>query len=310
MKLNSILFSIMTSAICHLDTVVSQEIFEESGKKYEGILETSIVRRAPFPDWLARFTGLSEWPGLDPPYIPLDFINIDEIPNIPIYKQGFCADVPREVCSFDCHGCAAHDDIFTCPKLSQTFDDGPSLATEKLLDNLNCKSTFFTLGINIVQYPHIYQRLKDDNHLIGTHTWSHRYLPELTNEQIIAQIEWGIWAMNSTGNHLPKWWRPPYGGIDNRVRHITRLFGLQAVVWNHDTLDWKFASGDPSITLHDILDVAHAWKNIKTGIILEHDSLETTVDIGLQIRDIIGVDQMTVSECVGGIDYIQEFDNN
>ncbi|CCH59814.1 hypothetical protein TBLA_0B09960 [Henningerozyma blattae CBS 6284] len=264
--------------------------------------------RTPFPDWLKRITGLYQWPGLDPPYIPLDFIDLSKIPDFGPYSLGFCANVPREACSFDCHGCMGHDEIFTCRKLSQTFDDGPTPATLRLLDSLDHETTFFNLGVNIVEHPDIYHRIQDDGHLIGSHTWSHRYLPALSNKEIIAQIEWGIWAMNATGHHIPKWWRPPYGGIDNRVRHITRLFGLQAVVWNHDTLDWKFASGDPSVSLEEILGRVHDWNRDKTGLILEHDSKETTVDIALRVKDIIGEDQLTVAECAGGNDYIREYD--
>lgn len=265
-------------------------------------------KQTPFPQWLTEFTGMTQWPGLDPPYVPLDFIDLDKIPDYLPHQAGMCLN-PREACSFDCDSCVEHDDIHTCSKLSQTFDDGPSPATERLLKKLNHKTTFFVLGINSVNHPDIYRHVDEAGHLMGSHTWSHAYLPGLSNEQIIAQIEWSIWAMNATGNHIPKWFRPPYGGIDNRVRAITRQFGLQAVLWDHDTFDWRLVSNDPLRTEDEIYEDVEKWINTKKGIILEHDGAHRTVDVALNILDMIGEDQLTVAECINGIDYIRKYKN-
>ena len=264
--------------------------------------------KTPFPDWLTRFTGLTEWPGLNPPYIPLDFIDFSAIPGYPSHSQGECHLTPPNACSFDCHNCVAHDDVHTCRKLSQTFDDGPTLVTPRLLDRLHHRSTFFCLGINTVNHPNIYRRIMQEGHLIGSHTWSHAFLPSLTNEQIIAQLEWSIWAMNATGRHIPKWFRPPYGGIDERVRAISRQFGMQAVVWDHDTFDWRLSANDPARTEEAVYADVMRWKVANAGgIILEHDATDRTVDVAINVLDIIGDDQLTAAQCIGGINYIKEY---
>lgn len=268
------------------------------------------AKQTPFPKWLTDFTGLTQWPGLDPPYIPLDFIDFDKIPPYEPYTQGHCFANPREACSFDCDQCVEPDDVYTCSKLSQTFDDGPSPATEKLLASLSHKTTFFNLGLNIVNNQDIYHKILEKGHLVGTHTWSHPYLPSLSNERIIAQLEWSIWAMNATGNHTPKWFRPPYGGIDNRVRAISRQFGLQAVLWDFDTFDWQLLNaGDSqtSRTEQDIYEDVMGWKHSNKGLILEHDGAFTTVNVGININNLIGDDQLTVAECVDGSDYIKKY---
>lgn len=263
------------------------------------------------PKWLSDFTGLHEWPGIDPPYIPLDFIDFSKIPPAPVHNSGECGNVPNipQVCSFDCHNCVQFDDVYSCPKISQTFDDGPSPATLRLIDNLKSKTTFFTLGINVIQYPHIYKKSADKGHVMGTHTWSHKFLPSLSNEQIIAQIEWSIWAMNATYGHLPKWFRPPYGGVDDRVRSIIRQFGLQSVLWDIDTFDWKLMLPKPTRTKEDILkDVSNFRKNRNNrGLMLEHDVFDKTVTVALALNEKLGLDQLTVPQCVGGIDYIKTF---
>lgn len=267
----------------------------------------SMTASSQFPEWLTKFTGLREWPGTEPPYIPLDFIDMSKIPKHPRREPGTCP-VERDQCSFDCFKCVSHDDVYTCPKLSQTFDDGPSPHTMKLVHNLKTPSTFFTLGVNVVRYPDIYRQLMGRGHLMASHTWSHKFLPALSNEEIIAQFEWSIWAMNATGSHLPKYYRPPYGGIDDRVRAIARMFGLQAVVWDHDSFDWQMESKPPQRTRQHIVNDMTRWKNSgKGGIILEHDVYESTINAALEAHEIIGTDQLTVDRCVGGARYIREF---
>lgn len=120
---------------------------------------TEQLRKTPFPQWLTDFTGLTEWPGLEPPYIPLNFIDFDKIPEQRPYRQGHCLFVSRDICSFDCHVCLRHDDVGTCRKLSQTFDDGPSPASINLVDSLTHRSTFFVLGINTVNHPEVYHEV-------------------------------------------------------------------------------------------------------------------------------------------------------
>ncbi|ODV94360.1 hypothetical protein PACTADRAFT_86543 [Pachysolen tannophilus NRRL Y-2460] len=270
-----------------------------------------LLAQEPFPTWLTEFTGLTAWPGMDPPYIPLDFIDMNAVPkDIPPHQQGVCPQ-DRSSCSFDCYKCVSFDDAYTCPKMSQTFDDGPSPATPKLLENLNHKTTFFTLGINVVRFPEIYKMIQARGHLLASHTWSHPFLPSLTNEQLVAQFEWSIWAMNATGHHLPKWYRPPYGGIDNRVRAITRQFGMQAVLWDYDSFDWKLESNPKERTEQDIINDVKRWKsrsNPPKGLILEHDGAIKTVNAAIEVNKVIGDDQLTVSQCVDSIDYIKVYE--
>lgn len=260
----------------------------------------------PFPQWLSDFTGLKEWPTLDPPYIPLDFIDFGKIEHVAQHEQSHCEGISINSCSFDCQNCVAAEDVYTCPQLSQTFDDGPTPSTTKLLSNLNSRCTFFVLGHNVVRHPDIYRRAIKKGHIMGTHTWSHKFLPSLSNEDIIAQIQWSIWAMNATSGHIPKWFRPPYGGVDNRVRSIINQFGMQSVLWDFDTFDWQL--NDNSKTSNQVLaEVDDLLKIRKHGLILEHDMMTKTVNVGIEINKKIP-NQLTVPQCVGGIDYIKVFE--
>ncbi|GAA5860454.1 hypothetical protein JCM3774_000427 [Rhodotorula dairenensis] len=75
---------------------------------------------------------------------------------------------------------------------------------------------------------------------IGSHSWSHPHMTTLTDEQILGELGWTSQAIYDHSNGLvPKYWRPPYGDADIRVRAIAKeVLGLTLVGWNRDSDDW------------------------------------------------------------------------
>jgi chitin deacetylase len=93
------------------------------------------------------------------------------------------------------------------------------------------------IGINIINNPNeftfAFETLQDD---IAVHTWTHPYMTTLSNLDVLGQLGWSIQLIhNSTGGRVPKYWRPPYGDADNRIRAIAKqVFGLDTIVWNQE----------------------------------------------------------------------------
>ena len=76
--------------------------------------------------------------------------------------------------------------------IALTFDDGPSNNTLKLLDELNkrdVKATFFVLGSRVGNFEDVIIKAYQDGHQIGSHTFSHKNLFYLTEEEIKNEIE-------------------------------------------------------------------------------------------------------------------------
>lgn len=61
-----------------------------------------------------------------------------------------------------------------------------------------------------------------------------------SNEEVLAELGWTMLLIhNSTGGRLPRFWRPPYGDSDMRVRAIAKeVFGLTTVIWNQEYADF------------------------------------------------------------------------
>ncbi len=163
--------------------------------------------------------------------------------------------------------------------IALTFDDGPSYnTTSKLLDGLksrNAKVTFFVLGNRVKQLPNIVKRAYEEGHTIGSHTYSHKNLFNLEDEEILKEINYANDQIESVTGVKPKVIRPPYGNFNE---HIINLTNMTYILWNIDTMDWKYKN--ENYVYNKILNDAKDG-----GIILLHDLYETSVDAALKAID-------------------------
>lgn len=131
-------------------------------------------------------------------------------------------------------------------RASLTFDDGPNgeytLETLKILQNHGIKSCFFLLGKNVERLPEIALRVKQEGHLIGNHTYDHKHLADLTQEQILWQIEGTEEIFKKVLDITPKFIRMPYGESNEIVEKITKDKGYALIGWDPRIEDHKKSS--------------------------------------------------------------------
>jgi hypothetical protein len=137
-------------------------------------------------------------------------------------------------------------DISSCPEpmtWGLTYDDGPNCSHNAFYDYLrtqNQKATLFYIGSNVLDWPYEAQRGISDGHEIGVHTWSHRYMTALTNEQAFAELYYSRKAIKDVLGVTPLYWRPPFGDVDDRIRYIAQALGMQTVIWDNDVNDFRY----------------------------------------------------------------------
>src|SRR6266540_4162629 len=103
-------------------------------------------------------------------------------------------------------------------------------------------------------------------HQIGSHTWSHTPLTTQTTEQIIAEVKWTEQAIKQAVNLTPRWFRPPQGDFDDRVRGILTQLGYKVALWVLDTFDWH-SNSDPTYNLDWIPGNFSVWvKNTTSSV--------------------------------------------
>ncbi len=187
----------------------------------------------------------------------------------------------------------AASEIEDSKKIAITFDDGPHpYYTEQLLDGLKergVKATFFVTGMHAEQYPEVIQRMSEEGHLIGNHTYSHLQLSngnsEVFKEELIRTNE----AIEQLTGQEVQYVRPPYGTWDKKFEKELNMF---PVLWTVDPLDW--CSDNVSGIVQKVIS-----KVKENAIILMHDEYKSTVTAALQIIDELreqGYEFVTVDE--------------
>lgn len=178
-------------------------------------------------------------------------------------------------------------------KIALTFDDGPHpYYTEQLLDGLkerDVKVTFFVLGKHAEQYPDLVQRMNDEGHLIGNHTYSHIQLSKQNREAFKEELVKTSELIESLTGQEVQYVRPPYGTWDRKFEEELNMF---PVLWTIDPLDWS------SKNVAGIVQKVTA-KAKENSIILMHDEYKTTVTAVFQIIDELqeeGYEFVTVDE--------------
>ncbi|KAL0141346.1 hypothetical protein V8B55DRAFT_1488520 [Mucor lusitanicus] len=144
-------------------------------------------------------------------------------------------------------------DISACPEPETwglTFDDGPNCSHNAFYDYLETnkqRASMFYIGSNVLNWPYGALRgLKDGHHLCG-HTWSHKMMTTLTNQEVLAELYYTAKAIKYVTGVTPLHWRPALGDLDDRVRWIATQLNMTAILWNLDTDDWA-AGSTPGIT--------------------------------------------------------------
>ena len=179
--------------------------------------------------------------------------------------------------------------------IALTFDDGPGIYTEQLLDMLqerNAKATFFVVGTEAEGFVPTIQRTHSEGHQIGTHSWSHKLLTRMSAADAAADTERTNKLVFDITGEMPTIMRPPYGGTNQAI--IDEI-AMPEILWSIDPQDWKYKSSH--YVANHIINHAH-----RGAIVLMHDIHGTTVDAVPQVVDTLlaqGYTLVTIDELLG-----------
>ncbi|MFC2349609.1 MAG: polysaccharide deacetylase family protein [Capnocytophaga granulosa] len=162
-----------------------------------------------------------------------------------------------------------------------TFDDGPTELTPLFLDLLNryeVKAIFFCIGRQIAQYPQIVQRIKDEGHLIGNHTYSHIPQNCFASTAVMTQEIQRTDALLAQLGIVTPYFRPPYGVTNPHIASAVRRTGKRVIGWDIRSLDTV------------IKDETRLWSRVVSkltqgNIILMHDTSERTLHVLEQLLE-------------------------
>lgn len=201
-----------------------------------------------------------------------------------------------------------------------TFDDGPSSNTGRILDILaeyDVKATFFVVGREEEEYQPLYNRIVEEGHTLGMHSYSHRYqeiyqsvdsyAQDLSRLQEFLYDTTGVWC---------RYCRFP-GGSSNTVSRVD-MHDLIAYLDEQDItyFDWNISSGD---AVNDYISADAIVRNCLSqipknneSIILMHDASNknTTVQaLPTLIEKILAMENTVIVPITEDAEPIQHISN-
>lgn len=196
-------------------------------------------------------------------------------------------------------------------KFALSFDDGPYDYTASLLNMLQSrgvKATFFVNGQNWgapITDPSsgkaaIIQRIVNEGHQLGSHTWSHPDLNTLSASAIQTEMTTLNNALYNIIGKRPTYMRPPY--FNCNANCLSALSGYHIINTNLDTNDWQLNTANSIAAVQNA--IAGTNPPYTPGWLpLLHDVHANTVNnvVGPIIDAFVnkGYTSATVGECLG-----------
>ena len=168
-----------------------------------------------------------------------------------------------------------------------TFNSVPGDNTNDILDVLaqhNVKATFFVVGSEAEGAAEVYQRIVNEGHTIGMHSYSNQYSLIYSSTKAFKEdyVKLSDYLYELTGTRS-KFYRFP-GGSGNEISNVNMAEFVH--ILNQEQIsyfDWNVSAGDAanSYTVEDVQkNVLDGVAKYKTSVVLLHDSenKSTTVE--------------------------------
>ena len=171
-------------------------------------------------------------------------------------------------------------------KVDGTFDDGPSVHTQKLLDVLakyNVKVTFFVVNNSRID---MLKQIADAGHAIGIHSVTHKYNEIYASEDaffadlykmqgiIEQQVGYKTWLMRFPGGSSNRVSKEYCAGIMTRLTKAVQDQGFHYFDWNVDSND----AGGAKTADEVFRNVTSGCAKRTNSVVLQHDIHGFSVD--------------------------------
>lgn len=158
-----------------------------------------------------------------------------------------------------------------------TFDDGPHPEhTPQLLDTLrqyHHQATFFVIGEKAQQYPELIERIINEGHEIGNHTFTHSEPAQTSARDFLSEIRKTELLLKQMTGFPPTLVRPPKGKLT-----IKKMLGLwikrrTIVLWDTDPRDYSIKN------TADIAEWCQSYVPSEGNFCLMHDNHPYAKDV-------------------------------
>jgi peptidoglycan/xylan/chitin deacetylase (PgdA/CDA1 family) len=182
--------------------------------------------------------------------------------------------------------------------IALSFDDGPSVGTQTLLDALaeqKVHATFFVIGNNVTANPEKLRAIRDAGHEIGNHSQGYASVgaeSPASAKKILTSCNDAIFdATNSDGNPVtPKYFRAPglttgpgllaacremdfplvHGSICNTAEAVLAAAGEWQIILNHDPISDPPAAAAVPVYVQGLRDQGYYIVTVRQLLVLQN----------------------------------------
>jgi len=157
-----------------------------------------------------------------------------------------------------------------------SFDDGPHPEhTPRLLDLLarhGARASFFLVGKRVERHPQLVQRIVDEGHMLGNHSFTHPLFDRLSLKQQLDEVDRTDQALACFDGRAWHSFRPPRGCMPPALlfNFARRRRGM--AYWSYDSLDYR------QLPPADIAGGMRARPPVDGDIVLMHDDSSCAAD--------------------------------
>lgn len=169
-------------------------------------------------------------------------------------------------------------------KIYLTFDEGYENGyTAQILDTLKekqVKAIFFVTYDYCKSSPELVQRMIDEGHVVGNHSYSHASFPECSEKEVREEITLLHDYVKENFNYEMSLVRFPKGEFSEKTLEIASSLGYKSVFWSFAYADWdKDSQMNPAEAYDKIANASH-----NGAIYLLHAVSQTNAEI---LNDVI-----------------------
>lgn len=157
------------------------------------------------------------------------------------------------------------------------FENGNTAPILDALKKHNAPATFFVVGHFLETAPDMVQRMQDEGHIVGNHTYHH---PDMSKIADSAAFEEEITTLETkfeeiTGQKMQKFYRPPQGKYSAQNLKMASDMGYKTMFWSLAYVDW-YTDKQPS---HQEAFSKLAPRIHPGAILLLHTTSQTNAEI-------------------------------
>lgn len=167
-----------------------------------------------------------------------------------------------------------------------TFDDGPSMNIDYLLDILDkydAKVTFFMVGYSVEERPYLLEEVYERGHSIGMHSYSHDKKIYESIKSFKDDLNKCEKTFKKVLGFVPKIYRLPFGSYNKYLnKENYKLLTKELIKRGYNYYDWNVATGDGSkdVVGYDIyVNAIRGMEEKDTPVILMHDTNQNTMAV-------------------------------